>query len=182
MNPDLTPKQQTSEAIRQAETILIITGQHPSIDQVASTMALAAVLRKFGKKVTALISDSLPQQVSFLETGELDRNLSVRLARHRLSAAMHHLIERRLELVDDENLLVACKAAENLTEAYIGKPQSPKEALKEMQVQQKLEFLKELWTVGGVDSRLLTKNSGTGKYGFEDAIEAAQKAKQGPVK
>jgi hypothetical protein len=113
---------------------------------------------------------------------ELDRNLSVRLARHRLSAAMHHLIERRLELVDDENLLVACKAAENLTEAYIGKPQSPKEALKEMQVQQKLEFLKELWTVGGVDSRLLTKNSGTGKYGFEDAIEAAQKAKQGPVK
>ena len=76
MNPDLTPKQQTSEAIRQAETILIITGQHPSIDQVASTMALAGVLRKFGKKVTALISDSLPQQVSFLETGELDRNLS----------------------------------------------------------------------------------------------------------
>ena len=76
MNPDLTPKQQTSEAIRQAETILIITGQHPSIDQVASTMALAATLRKFGKKVTALISDSLPQQVNFLETGELDRNLS----------------------------------------------------------------------------------------------------------
>ena len=39
-------------------------------------MALAATLRKFGKKVTALISDSLPQQVSFLETSELDRNLS----------------------------------------------------------------------------------------------------------
>jgi nanoRNase/pAp phosphatase (c-di-AMP/oligoRNAs hydrolase) len=76
VNQDLTPKQQTSEAIRQAETILIITGQHPSIDQVASTMALAAVLRKFGKKVTALISDTLPQQVSFLETNELDRNLS----------------------------------------------------------------------------------------------------------
>jgi nanoRNase/pAp phosphatase (c-di-AMP/oligoRNAs hydrolase) len=76
VNQDLTHKQQTSEAIRQAETILIITGQHPSIDQVASTMALAAVLRKFGKKVTALISDTLPQQVSFLETNELDRNLS----------------------------------------------------------------------------------------------------------
>lgn len=76
MNQDLTPKQQTSEAIRQAETILIITGQHPNIDQVSSTLALAATLRKFGKKVTALISDSLPQQVSFLETADLDRNLS----------------------------------------------------------------------------------------------------------
>ena len=76
MNQDLTPKQQTSEAIRQAETILIITGQHPNIDQASSTLALAAVLRKFGKKVTALISDSLPQQINFLETGELDRSLS----------------------------------------------------------------------------------------------------------
>jgi phosphoesterase RecJ-like protein len=76
VNQDLTPKQQTSEAIRQAETILIITGQHPSVDQVSSTLALAATLRKFGKKVTALISDSLPQQVSFLETGDLDRSLS----------------------------------------------------------------------------------------------------------
>jgi nanoRNase/pAp phosphatase (c-di-AMP/oligoRNAs hydrolase) len=76
VNQDLTPKQQTSEAIRQAETILIITGQHPNIDQASSTLALAAVLRKFGKKVTALISDSLPQQLSFLETGELDRNLT----------------------------------------------------------------------------------------------------------
>jgi nanoRNase/pAp phosphatase (c-di-AMP/oligoRNAs hydrolase) len=76
VNQDLTPKQQTSEAIRQAETILIITGQHPNIDQASSTLALAAVLRKFGKKVTALISDSLPQQIGFLETGDLDRSLS----------------------------------------------------------------------------------------------------------
>ena len=76
MNQDLTPKQQTSEAIRQADNILIITGQHPNIDQVSSTIALAGVLRKFGKKVTALVSDSLPQQVTFLGTGELDRSLS----------------------------------------------------------------------------------------------------------
>lgn len=76
MNQDLTPKQQTSEAIRQAETILIITGQHPSIDQVSSTIALAAVLRKFGKKVTSLVSDTLPQQVGFLNTADLDKGLS----------------------------------------------------------------------------------------------------------
>ena len=73
---DLTPKQQASEAIRQANTILIITGQHPSIDQVASTIALAAILRKFGKKVSAVVSDSLPPQVSFLEPTKLDRSMS----------------------------------------------------------------------------------------------------------
>lgn len=72
---DLTPKQQTSEAIRQAENILILTGQHPSIDQVAATIALSAVLRKFGKKVTAIISDSLPPQTQFLGTTGLDRGM-----------------------------------------------------------------------------------------------------------
>jgi hypothetical protein len=73
---DLTPKQQASEAIRQANNILIITGQHPSVDQVASTIALAAILRKYGKKVSAVISDSLPAQVNFLEPAKLDRTLS----------------------------------------------------------------------------------------------------------
>jgi nanoRNase/pAp phosphatase (c-di-AMP/oligoRNAs hydrolase) len=76
MQPDLTPKQQTSEAIRQAETILILTGQHPTMDQVASTVAMATILRKFGKKVTAIITDGLPNQASILPTNELDRSLA----------------------------------------------------------------------------------------------------------
>jgi len=76
VNNELTPKQQTSEAIRQAETILITTGQHPSVDQVAATLALAAILRKFGKKVSAIISDSLPQSAQFMDTAGLDRSLS----------------------------------------------------------------------------------------------------------
>src|SRR4051812_36866096 len=76
MQPELTPKQQTSEAIRQAETILILTGQHPTMDQAASTVALATILRKFGKKVTAIISDGLPNQASILPAGELDRSLA----------------------------------------------------------------------------------------------------------
>jgi len=72
---DLTPKQQTSEAIRQAETILIITGQHPTVDQVASVMALAAILRKFGKKVSAIVSDNPPAAISALDMGGVDRGL-----------------------------------------------------------------------------------------------------------
>ncbi len=73
---DLTPKQQTSEAIRQAETILITTGQHPNVDQVVSVLALAAILRKFGKKVSAIISDPLPPAVQFLDMSGIDKNLS----------------------------------------------------------------------------------------------------------
>jgi hypothetical protein len=73
---DLTPKQQTSEAIRQSESILILTGQNPSIDQVTAVLSLAMILRKFGKKVSALISDPTPQQLSFLDQSGLDKNLS----------------------------------------------------------------------------------------------------------
>jgi nanoRNase/pAp phosphatase (c-di-AMP/oligoRNAs hydrolase) len=73
---DLTPKQQTSEAIRQAETILITTGQHPTVDQIAGVMALAAILRKFGKKVSAIISDPLPAPAAFLGTDGLDKGLT----------------------------------------------------------------------------------------------------------
>jgi hypothetical protein len=72
---DLTPKQQTSEAIRQAETILILTGQHPSVDQVSAVIALSMILRKFGKKVSAVISDTLPQAVQLLDTAAIERNL-----------------------------------------------------------------------------------------------------------
>jgi len=75
MEKELTPKQQTSEAIRQAETILILTGQHPSIDQVASTIALSALLRKYGKKVTAVISDDIPAGAKFLPTAMIERTL-----------------------------------------------------------------------------------------------------------
>ena len=72
---DLTPKQQTSEAIRQAETILIMTGQHPSVDQVTATLGLAAILRKFGKKASVVMSDSLPASVQILDTAGVERNL-----------------------------------------------------------------------------------------------------------
>ncbi len=72
---DLTPKQQTSEAIRQAETILIITGQHPSVDQVAAVMALSAILRKFGKKVSAIVSDNPPAATQMLDMGTVERGL-----------------------------------------------------------------------------------------------------------
>src|SRR5207245_2514065 len=58
------------------ETILITTGQRPNVDQVAAVLALAAILRKFGKKVSAVISDPLPQAVQFLDATTVDKKLS----------------------------------------------------------------------------------------------------------
>ncbi len=73
---DLTPKQQTSEAIRQAESILVVTGQNPTVDQVVAVLGLAAILRKFGKKVSAVISDPLPQGLAGLSLGVADQGLA----------------------------------------------------------------------------------------------------------
>lgn len=72
---DLTPKQQTSEAIRQAETILVMTGQRPSVDQVAAVIGLSMILRKVGKRVSAVVTDTLPSSVQILETDGVERNL-----------------------------------------------------------------------------------------------------------
>ncbi len=73
---DLTPKQQASEAIRQAEAILIVTGQRPNIDQVSSVVALSLILRKVGKKVTTLVSDQVPASASFIAQGHIERQLT----------------------------------------------------------------------------------------------------------
>jgi len=72
---DLTPKQQTSEAIRQADSILVVTGQNPTTDQIVAVMGLAAILAKFGKKVSAVISDPIPGRLGFLETGPVETAL-----------------------------------------------------------------------------------------------------------
>ena len=72
---DLTPKQQASEAIRQAETILILTGAHPSVDQAAAVVGLAAILRKFGKRVNAVISDGVSESVASLDGVAVERQL-----------------------------------------------------------------------------------------------------------
>lgn len=71
---DLTPKQQASEAIRQSEAILIVTGQRPNIDQVSSVVALTLILRKFGKKVTTLITDPIPGSANFIAQGIVDKS------------------------------------------------------------------------------------------------------------
>lgn len=73
---DLTPKQQASEAIRQAQSILLVTGQRPNIDQVASMVALTHALRKLDKKVSALITDRVPGGAQFVAKGIVNSSLA----------------------------------------------------------------------------------------------------------
>lgn len=76
-NPgELTPKQQAAESIRQAGNILIMTGQHPTNDQITAVLALSMLLRKLDKRVTAVISDNIPATLNFLPLDQLDKNLS----------------------------------------------------------------------------------------------------------
>lgn len=73
---DLTPKQQASEAIRQAESILLVTGQRPNIDQISSMVALTYALRKLDKKVVPLVSDRVPGGAQFLARDVIENSLS----------------------------------------------------------------------------------------------------------
>jgi nanoRNase/pAp phosphatase (c-di-AMP/oligoRNAs hydrolase) len=98
---DLTPKQQTSEAIRQAESILILTGQNPTIDQVTAVMSLATILRKFGKKVSAIVSDQTPQQLNFLDLTTLDKSLTgLRDFILKLDVSKSEVDKLRYEIID----------------------------------------------------------------------------------
>jgi len=106
---ELTPKQQASEAIRQAETILIITGAHPSVDQAAAVVGLAAILRKFGKRVSAVMSDGLPASVASLDGAVVERNLGgMRDFILKLNVTKAEVDKLRTELADGKlNIMIS---------------------------------------------------------------------------
>jgi nanoRNase/pAp phosphatase (c-di-AMP/oligoRNAs hydrolase) len=72
---DLTPKQQTTELIRQAQNILIVTGRDPNNDQLASAVGLHAVLTKLGKVANVVITDRLPKVASVLDTSMVAKDM-----------------------------------------------------------------------------------------------------------
>lgn len=72
---ELTPKQQVTELIRQANTILLVTGREPNNDQLASLVAMQAILTKLGKNAYAIVSDSLPKIAPILDTTKISQGL-----------------------------------------------------------------------------------------------------------
>lgn len=63
---ELTPKQQTTELIKSAQKILLLSHVNPDGDALGSLLALTLVLKKLGKEVTAVCADTLPETFQFL--------------------------------------------------------------------------------------------------------------------
>ena len=63
---ELTPKQQTTEQIRAAEKILVLTHFNPDGDALGALLALYLVLKKLGKDVTAVVPETVPSTFSFM--------------------------------------------------------------------------------------------------------------------
>ncbi|MCC7289556.1 DHH family phosphoesterase [bacterium] len=72
---ELTPKQQVSELIRQAQKVLLVTSRNPNNDQLAAIVALSSVLTKLGKQPQVVVSDPLPSAASILDTSHISPNL-----------------------------------------------------------------------------------------------------------
>ncbi len=72
---ELTPKQQVVELLRQSQSVLIVTGREPNVDQLMSVYALQAVLTKVGKKSHAVVTDAFPAAANLVDTGKISRTL-----------------------------------------------------------------------------------------------------------
>lgn len=63
---ELTPKQQTTQAIVSAKKILVLTHVNPDGDALGSLIALFLVLKKIGKDVIAVTPEMVPTALGFL--------------------------------------------------------------------------------------------------------------------
>lgn len=63
---ELTPKQQTTQAIAAANKILVLTHISPDGDALGSLLALFLVLKKMGKDVTAVAPEEIALALNFL--------------------------------------------------------------------------------------------------------------------
>lgn len=63
---ELSPKQQIVEIIKKSEDILLISHSKPGGDSVGSLLALKRILQEIGKKVSVVVSDPIPNSLTFL--------------------------------------------------------------------------------------------------------------------
>jgi phosphoesterase RecJ-like protein len=68
---ELSPKQQTTELIRQATNILLLGHKNPDGDSLGSLLALASALKKIGKTPTAIALEPTPAFLNFLPQQDL---------------------------------------------------------------------------------------------------------------
>lgn len=105
-NNELTPKQQTVELLKQAESVLIVTGRQPTVDQVVSVVALQTALAKLGKKSQAVITDNLPPATQIVDTSRIARSLdgvrdfivSLDLSQVEVDKLKYDVVDNRLDI------------------------------------------------------------------------------------
>lgn len=74
---ELTPKQQTTEQIKAAKKILLLTHTSPDGDALGSLLALSLTLRQLDKEVTAVVPDAIAGSLKFLpHTNEILKGFS----------------------------------------------------------------------------------------------------------
>jgi len=74
---ELTPKQQTTEQIKSASKILLLTHTSPDGDALGSLLALYMVLKQLGKEVIAVVPDQIAGSLQFLpKIEEMIKNFS----------------------------------------------------------------------------------------------------------
>jgi phosphoesterase RecJ-like protein len=79
MPSELTPKQQWSEQIKAAKSILVLPHANPDGDAIGSALALKLSLEKLGKEVTVAMSGDISKSFSFLPTfAEIQKELHIR--------------------------------------------------------------------------------------------------------
>ncbi|MBU6389427.1 bifunctional oligoribonuclease/PAP phosphatase NrnA [Patescibacteria group bacterium] len=66
MPGEMTPKQQWSELVKNAKTVLILPHANPDGDALGSALAMKIGLEKLGKEVTLAVSGQLSQSFNFL--------------------------------------------------------------------------------------------------------------------
>jgi nanoRNase/pAp phosphatase (c-di-AMP/oligoRNAs hydrolase) len=104
MNNELTPKQQASELIKQAENIVIVTGREPSNDQLSAAIAMQRVLNKLHKQASVVITDKLPKSAELYDTQFISKEIQG-VRDFIISVDMHDVVVDKLKYnVEGERL------------------------------------------------------------------------------
>ncbi len=104
MQTELTPKQQASELIKQAQNVLILTGREPNNDQLSAAIAMQRVLNKLQKQASIVITDKLPKSADLYDTQFISKNLQG-VRDFIISVDMHSVVVDKLKYnVEGEKL------------------------------------------------------------------------------
>ena len=106
MQTELTPKQQASELIKQAQNVLILTGREPNNDQLSSAIAMQRVLNKLQKQASVVITDKLPKSAELFDTQFISKDLAG-VRDFIISVDMHSVVVDKLKYnVENDKLNV----------------------------------------------------------------------------